>query len=66
MVGICKNAEIIEILQYNVDGNGGFLYIADGKTIGIDSKESLKTILECKKIFIWDSRNYKIENLLNE
>ncbi len=66
MVGVCKNAEIIEVLQYNVDGNGGFLYIGDGEHIGIESKENLKIMINYKRHFTWDSRSYKIDNLLKD
>lgn len=43
MIGVCNNAETIEIIQYNVDGNGSFIFIGDGK-IGIAPKTSLNFI----------------------
>lgn len=65
MVGICNNAKSIEILHYNVDGKGGFLYNGDGK-LSIATQDEFRLLLSLKKTFTWNNREFKIDNILDD
>ncbi len=68
MGNLIFNVNIIEILHYNVDGKGSFIYLGDGR-IYIAPKENLDDIFTYTHIFEVDKsyfRDIKLDKLLDK